>query len=86
LLTDDVVMEMPPMTNWFEGPRNYGAFMEWVFDIGGTDWRLMPVTGNGQPGFAAYRRDGDGGMGHGHGGGVHHSAVRLSTSPNDLPK
>jgi len=60
LLTDDVVMEMPPMTNWFAGPDNYGAFMEWVFDVGGTDWRLMPAAGNGQPGFAAYRRDGDG--------------------------
>lgn len=60
LLTDDVVMEMPPMTNWFAGPHNYGAFMEWVFQVGGTDWRLMPVTGNGQPGFAAYRRDGEG--------------------------
>lgn len=60
LLTDDVVMEMPPMTNWFAGPDNYGAFMEWVFDVGGTDWHLIPATGNGQPGFAAYRRDGDG--------------------------
>jgi RNA polymerase sigma-70 factor (ECF subfamily) len=28
--------------------------------VGGTDWRLKPVTANGQPGFAAYRRAGDG--------------------------
>ena len=60
LLTDDVVMEMPPMINWFAGPENYGLFMRWVFDVGGTDWRLRPVAGNGQPGFAAYRRAGDG--------------------------
>ncbi len=59
LLTEDVLMEMPPMLNWFTGPDNYGAFMEWVFDKAGTDWRLTPVTGNGQPGFAAYRRVGD---------------------------
>jgi RNA polymerase sigma-70 factor, ECF subfamily len=60
LLTDDVLMEMPPMINWFVGPDNYGLFMHWVFDAGGTDWRLVPVGGNGQPGFAAYRRAGEG--------------------------
>ena len=60
LLTQDVVMEMPPMVNWFAGPDNYGLFMEWVFAKAGTDWRLQPVAANGQPGFAAYRRVGDG--------------------------
>ncbi|MFJ4672272.1 sigma-70 family RNA polymerase sigma factor [Kitasatospora purpeofusca] len=61
LLTEDVLMEMPPMLNWFTGRRNYGLFMEWVFGAAGTDWRLRPVTANGgQPGFAAYRRVGDG--------------------------
>jgi RNA polymerase sigma-70 factor, ECF subfamily len=59
LLTEDVLMEMPPMINWFTGPGNYGLFMEWVFAQAGTDWCLKPVTGNGQPGFAAYRRAGD---------------------------
>jgi RNA polymerase sigma-70 factor, ECF subfamily len=60
LLTDDVVMEMPPMVNWFAGPGNYGLFMEWVFDKAGTDWSLQAVEANGQAGFAAYRRTGDG--------------------------
>jgi RNA polymerase sigma-70 factor, ECF subfamily len=60
LLIDDVIMEMPPMVNWFAGPGNYGLFMEWVFDQAGTDWRLKPVAANGQSGFAAYRRDGGG--------------------------
>lgn len=46
LLTDDVVMEMPPMTNWFAGPDNYGAFMTWVFEVGGT--RLAPDAGRRQ--------------------------------------
>ncbi|WP_435839218.1 sigma-70 family RNA polymerase sigma factor [Streptodolium elevatio] len=56
LLTDDVIMEMPPMVNWFVGPGNYGTFMEWVFAKAGTDWLLKPVSANNQPGFAAYRR------------------------------
>jgi RNA polymerase sigma-70 factor, ECF subfamily len=60
LLTQDVLMEMPPMVNWFTGPGNYGLFMDWVFEVGGTDWFLKPVGANGQPGFAAYRRAGDG--------------------------
>jgi RNA polymerase sigma-70 factor (ECF subfamily) len=60
LLTEDVLMEMPPMLNWFVGPANYGLFMEWVFEQAGTDWVLRPVAANGQPGFAAYRRVGDG--------------------------
>jgi RNA polymerase sigma-70 factor, ECF subfamily len=60
LLTEDVLMEMPPMINWFTGPVNYGLFMNWVFDKAGTDWRLKTVAANGQPGFAAYQRVGDG--------------------------
>jgi RNA polymerase sigma-70 factor (ECF subfamily) len=60
LLTEDVIMEMPPMLNWFAGPGNYGLFMEWVFQKAGTDWRLTAVSANGQPGFAAYRRVGGG--------------------------
>ena len=55
LLTEDVLMEMPPMLNWFTGPGNYGLFMEWVFAHAGTDWYLTAVAANGQPGFAAYR-------------------------------
>jgi RNA polymerase sigma-70 factor (ECF subfamily) len=60
LLTEDVLMEMPPMLNWFVGPGNYGLFMEWVFENAGTDWRLKAVAANGQSGFAAYRRAGAG--------------------------
>ncbi|MBW8484333.1 RNA polymerase subunit sigma-70 [Actinomadura parmotrematis] len=56
LLTEDVVMEMPPMLNWFAGRGNYGVFMDWVFAASGTDWHLEPLAANGQPGFAAYRR------------------------------
>ena len=56
LLTADVLMEMPPMLNWFVGPDNYGVFMEWVFAKGGTEWHLRRIEANGQPGFAAYGR------------------------------
>jgi RNA polymerase sigma-70 factor, ECF subfamily len=34
--------------------------MEWVFAQNGTDWCLKAVAANGQPGFAAYVRAGDG--------------------------
>jgi RNA polymerase sigma-70 factor (ECF subfamily) len=61
LLTEDVIMEMPPMLNWFAGRGNYGLFMEWVFAAAGKDWFLQEVTANGgQPGFAAYVRSGEG--------------------------
>lgn len=59
LLADDVLMEMPPLLNWFTGHENYGMFMDWVFEVNGTDWRLVPVTANRQAGFAAYNRIGD---------------------------
>jgi RNA polymerase sigma-70 factor (ECF subfamily) len=48
------------MLNWFAGRSNYGLFMEWVFGACGTDWRLKTVAANGQPGFAAFQRVGDG--------------------------
>ncbi|MEV0647857.1 sigma-70 family RNA polymerase sigma factor [Phytomonospora sp. NPDC050363] len=60
LLTEDVLMEMPPVLNWFVGRENYGLFMNWVFEQAGTDCHLEPVSANGQPGFAAYRRLGEG--------------------------
>ncbi|HWU23595.1 MAG TPA: sigma-70 family RNA polymerase sigma factor [Nocardioides sp.] len=60
LLADDVVMEMPPMVNWFAGTDAYAVFMRWVYAVGGADWRTVPVGSNGQPAFAAYRHDGDG--------------------------
>ncbi|GAA3218672.1 sigma-70 family RNA polymerase sigma factor [Actinocorallia longicatena] len=61
LITEDVLMEMPPMLNWFTGRADYGLFMGWVFDAAGKDWLLKETTANGgQPGFAAYRRVGDG--------------------------
>ncbi|MFF4214505.1 sigma-70 family RNA polymerase sigma factor [Streptomyces sp. NPDC001796] len=56
LLADDVLMEMPPMLNWFVGRENYARFMDWLFTKAGTSWQLLPVGANGHPAFAAYRR------------------------------
>jgi RNA polymerase sigma-70 factor (ECF subfamily) len=61
LLAEDVLMEMPPMLNWFTGREAYGVFMAWVFADGRTDWRMLPIGANGQPAAAAYVRDPAGG-------------------------
>jgi RNA polymerase sigma-70 factor (ECF subfamily) len=56
LLADEVILEMPPMWNWYVGPGAYGAFMVRVFAMNGTDWRVVPVAANRQPAMAAYVR------------------------------
>ncbi|MGC1212856.1 MAG: sigma-70 family RNA polymerase sigma factor [Micromonospora sp.] len=60
LLTDDAVLEMPPVLNWYVGRERYGRFIARVFAMRGTDWRMLPTAANGQPALAAYVRDGDG--------------------------
>jgi RNA polymerase sigma-70 factor (ECF subfamily) len=59
LLTDDVVLEMPPVPQWYRGAADYGRFMTWLFSMRGPHWRLMPSAANGQPTLAAYCRHGD---------------------------
>jgi RNA polymerase sigma-70 factor (ECF subfamily) len=54
MLAEDVVLEMPPMWNWYVGPKAYGGFMYRVFRTRGTTWRTIPLRANGQAGFAAY--------------------------------
>ncbi len=56
LLTDDVLLEMPPVNLWYLGVPNYRAFMTRVFDERGTSWRTVVTQANGQPAFAAYCR------------------------------
>ncbi|CAM5507945.1 sigma-70 family RNA polymerase sigma factor [Mycolicibacterium aubagnense] len=54
LLTDDVRFTMPPLPAWFSGRAFVEKFFsERVFE---TPWRLEPLRGNGQPGFACYIR------------------------------
>jgi RNA polymerase sigma-70 factor (ECF subfamily) len=57
LLTDDAVLEMPPVPLWYRGRRDYGLFMHRVFEMRGPDWRVRPLTANGQPALAAYAPD-----------------------------
>jgi RNA polymerase sigma-70 factor, ECF subfamily len=59
LLTDDAVLEMPPVLNWYVGREHYGRFIARIFALRGTDWRMLPTAANGQPALAAYLRDGD---------------------------
>jgi RNA polymerase sigma-70 factor, ECF subfamily len=56
LLTDDAVLEMPPVPLWYRGRRDYGGFMTRVFARRGRHWRMLPISANGQPAFAAYCR------------------------------
>ncbi|HEX4702439.1 MAG TPA: sigma-70 family RNA polymerase sigma factor [Pseudonocardiaceae bacterium] len=60
LLTDDVVLEMPPMRNWYLGRADYGRFMARVFEVRGPHWRMIHTSANGQPALAAYARADDG--------------------------
>ena len=54
LLAADVVLEMPPMWNWYRGPADFGAFLRRVFRTRGERWRTEPLLANGEAGFAAY--------------------------------
>jgi RNA polymerase sigma-70 factor (ECF subfamily) len=58
LLADEVILEMPPMWNWYAGRPAYAGFMERVYRTRGTAWRSVPLWANGEAGFAAYC-DGD---------------------------
>ena len=60
LLRDDVALEMPPLLTWFTGRQTVTRFFaSRALDVPGR-FRLVPVTANGQPAFAVYRREHDG--------------------------
>ncbi|MFB9235420.1 sigma-70 family RNA polymerase sigma factor [Plantactinospora siamensis] len=54
LLTDDAVLEMPPVPLWYRGSRDYGRFLDRVFRMRGAGWVMRPLSANGQPALAAY--------------------------------
>jgi RNA polymerase sigma-70 factor (ECF subfamily) len=62
LLTDEAILEMPPVPLWYRGSRDYGRFMRRVFEMRGTGWRMRHLTANGQPALAAYAPAPDGGL------------------------
>ncbi len=61
LLTEDAVLEMPPVPLWYRGSHDYGLFMRRVFDMRGTGWGVRRLTANGQPALAAYAPEPGGG-------------------------
>jgi RNA polymerase sigma-70 factor (ECF subfamily) len=61
LLTEDAVLEMPPVPLWYRGRADYGRFIARIFRMRGPGWRMVPTAANGQPAVAAYAPDPDGG-------------------------
>jgi RNA polymerase sigma-70 factor (ECF subfamily) len=57
LLTEDAVLEMPPVPLWYRGRAGYGGFMTRLFALRGPDWRLARTAANGRPALVAYCRD-----------------------------
>ena len=60
LLRADAVLEMPPSPTWFAGRDQVVGFLAARVLGQPGDFKLIRVAANGQPGFAAYLRDGDG--------------------------
>jgi RNA polymerase sigma-70 factor, ECF subfamily len=60
LLVADAVLEMPPVLNWYVGRDAYVRFIARSYAMRGIDWRMLPITANGQPAVAAYVRGDDG--------------------------
>lgn len=59
LLHEDASMSMPPFELWLRGREEVHAW-HLGHGIGCQGSRLVPVTANGMPGFAQYRRNDDG--------------------------
>jgi RNA polymerase sigma-70 factor, ECF subfamily len=57
LLTEDAILEMPPVPLWYAGRVNYGRFIARIFAMRGSGWRMIAAEANGQPALAAYCPD-----------------------------
>jgi RNA polymerase sigma factor (sigma-70 family) len=53
LLTEDARFTMPPLPAWFSGRENVGRFLR--ERVAETEWRLFPISANGQLAFASYQ-------------------------------
>ena len=60
LLSEDAVLEMPPVPLWLRGRADYGRFMRRLYGMRGTAGRVVPALANTQPAMAAYCGDADG--------------------------
>jgi RNA polymerase sigma-70 factor, ECF subfamily len=60
LLREDVALELPPCPTWFAGRAAVLDRVAAHLSAPAGRIRLVPAAANGQPAFAAYRRDADG--------------------------
>ncbi|HEX3957988.1 MAG TPA: sigma-70 family RNA polymerase sigma factor [Trebonia sp.] len=60
LLHEDATFEMPPMQTWFRGRENIGRFLAIRVLTSPGIFTTVPVSANGQPALAIYRRAEDG--------------------------
>jgi len=55
LLSEDVVLSMPPLPEWFSGRQSVRAFFEWAWGPAGPGpFRLVSIGANAQPAFGLY--------------------------------
>jgi RNA polymerase sigma-70 factor (ECF subfamily) len=64
LLTDDVVVSMPPVPLEYHGRESAARFLGSVSFRNGRTYDLVPTRANGGLAFGAYRRDPAGGIRH----------------------
>jgi RNA polymerase sigma-70 factor (ECF subfamily) len=61
LLTEDVVLSMPPVLEWFAGREAVRSFFAWAWGPAGPGpFRLLETRANGLPAFGLYGRVPDG--------------------------
>ncbi|MCW4355488.1 sigma-70 family RNA polymerase sigma factor [Hoyosella sp. YIM 151337] len=60
LFTSDAVWEMPPFIGWYRGPADIGALIDTQCPAGPGELAVVPISGNGQPGFGVYIWSGGG--------------------------
>ena len=64
LVAEDVRFSMPPLSTWFEGREAVAAFIENAIFAAARPYGVQLAAGscNGQPAFATYQPDGQGGL------------------------
>ncbi|WP_237774285.1 sigma-70 family RNA polymerase sigma factor [Actinosynnema sp. ALI-1.44] len=56
VFTEDAIMQMPPFPQWYQGGEAIARLVDTWCPAHRDDLRLVPIHGNGQPGFASYIR------------------------------
>jgi RNA polymerase sigma-70 factor, ECF subfamily len=58
LLTEDAILEMPPVPLWYRGRVDYGRFMNRFFAMRGKEFKVVRTLANTQPALAVSLPDG----------------------------